>query len=65
LDGIKFKKIFADCVFPEKVDEGKRNSILSLSLSPFLHQSRQFKVARSYIFKPKIPIWVIFGGPWN
>jgi hypothetical protein len=23
------------------------------------------RVARWYIFKPKIPIWVNFGGPWN
>jgi hypothetical protein len=23
------------------------------------------RVARWYIFKPKISIWVIFGGPWN
>jgi hypothetical protein len=23
------------------------------------------RVARRYIFKPKIPIWVHFGGPWN
>jgi hypothetical protein len=23
------------------------------------------KVARWYIFKPKIPIWVNFGGLWN
>jgi hypothetical protein len=22
------------------------------------------RVARWYIFKPKIPIWVNFGGPW-
>jgi hypothetical protein len=22
-------------------------------------------VARWFIFKPKIPIWVIFGGPWT
>jgi hypothetical protein len=25
----------------------------------------EFRVARWYIFKPKIPIWVNFGGPWN
>jgi hypothetical protein len=24
-----------------------------------------FRVARWFIFKPKIPIWVNFGGPWN
>jgi hypothetical protein len=23
------------------------------------------RVARWYIFIPKIPIWVNFGGPWN
>jgi hypothetical protein len=23
------------------------------------------KVARWYFFKPKIPFWVNFGGPWN
>jgi hypothetical protein len=23
------------------------------------------RVARWFIFKPKIPIWVYFGGPWN
>jgi hypothetical protein len=23
------------------------------------------RVARRYFFKPKIPIWVNFGGPWN
>jgi hypothetical protein len=23
------------------------------------------RVARWYIFKPKIPIWVYLGGPWN
>jgi hypothetical protein len=23
------------------------------------------RVARWFIFKPKIPIWVNFGGPWN
>jgi hypothetical protein len=23
------------------------------------------RVARWFIFKPKIPIWVKFGGPWN
>jgi hypothetical protein len=23
------------------------------------------KVARWFVFKPKIPIWVNFGGPWN
>jgi hypothetical protein len=23
------------------------------------------RVARWYIFKPKIPTWVNFGGPWN
>jgi hypothetical protein len=23
------------------------------------------RVARWFVFKPKIPIWVIFGGPWN
>jgi hypothetical protein len=23
------------------------------------------RVARCKFFKPKIPIWVIFGGPWN
>jgi hypothetical protein len=23
------------------------------------------RVARWYIFKPKIPFWVNFGGPWN
>jgi hypothetical protein len=23
------------------------------------------RVARLYIFKPKFPIWVNFGGPWN
>jgi hypothetical protein len=23
------------------------------------------RVARWYSFKPKIPIWVNFGGPWN
>jgi hypothetical protein len=23
------------------------------------------RVARCFIFKPKIPIWVNFGGPWN
>jgi hypothetical protein len=23
------------------------------------------RVARGYILKPKIPIWVNFGGPWN
>jgi hypothetical protein len=27
--------------------------------------SVQVRVARWYIFKPKIPIWVNFGGPWN
>jgi hypothetical protein len=25
----------------------------------------QSRVARWFIFKPKIPIWVNFGGPWN
>jgi hypothetical protein len=25
----------------------------------------QFRVARSYNFKPKITIWVNFGGPYN
>jgi hypothetical protein len=25
----------------------------------------QGRVARWYFFKPKIPIWVNFGGPWN
>jgi hypothetical protein len=24
----------------------------------------QSRVARWFIFKPKIPIWVYFGGPW-
>jgi thiol-disulfide isomerase/thioredoxin len=23
------------------------------------------RVARWFVFKPKIPIWVNFGGPWN
>jgi hypothetical protein len=23
------------------------------------------RVARWFIFKPKIPVWVNFGGPWN
>jgi hypothetical protein len=23
------------------------------------------RVARCFIFKPKIQIWVYFGGPWN
>jgi hypothetical protein len=26
---------------------------------------RRTRVARWYIFKQKIPIWVNFGGPWN
>jgi hypothetical protein len=26
---------------------------------------QQTRVAIWYIFKPKIPIWVNFGGPWN
>jgi hypothetical protein len=26
---------------------------------------RLARVVRWYIFKPKIPIWVNFGGPWN
>jgi hypothetical protein len=25
----------------------------------------QTRVARWFVFKPKIPIWVKFGGPWN
>jgi hypothetical protein len=23
------------------------------------------RVARWYLIKPKIPVWVNFGGPWN
>jgi hypothetical protein len=25
----------------------------------------EIRVARWYIFIPKIPVWVYFGGPWN
>jgi hypothetical protein len=38
-----------------------RNRSIQLS---FLHESIRV-VARWYVFKPKIPIWVNFGGPWN
>jgi hypothetical protein len=24
-----------------------------------------FRAARWFILRPKIPIWVYFGGPWN
>jgi hypothetical protein len=30
-----------------------------------LNGKKHHRVARCYIFKPKIPIWVNFGGPWN
>jgi hypothetical protein len=30
-----------------------------------LSGSAQSRCARWFIFKPKIPIWVNFGGPWN
>jgi hypothetical protein len=23
------------------------------------------RVARGFLFRPKLPIWVYFGGPWN
>jgi hypothetical protein len=28
-------------------------------------KSLQTRVARWFIFKPKIQIWIYFGGPWN
>jgi hypothetical protein len=28
-------------------------------------QPAEFRVARWFILRPKIPIWVHFGGPWN
>jgi hypothetical protein len=31
----------------------------------FYGQVMSSMVARWYVFKPKIPIWVNFGGPWN
>jgi hypothetical protein len=30
----------------------------------FLEQTVSHRVARWFIFKPKIPIWVYFRGPW-
>jgi hypothetical protein len=38
-----------------------RISVVGLSFE----YCRGARVARWYIFKPKIPIWVNFGGPWN
>jgi hypothetical protein len=29
------------------------------------HETIKTRVARWYLFKPKIPIWANFGGPWN
>jgi hypothetical protein len=34
-------------------------------VSLLMHLRRHTRVARWHIFKPKIPIWVYFGGPWN
>jgi hypothetical protein len=38
------------------------NSFFCLEIQPATVQSR---VARCFIFIPKIPIWVYYGGPWN
>jgi hypothetical protein len=40
----------------------------NLILDPYiccLLVKEKFRVARWYIFIPKIPIWVYFGEPWN
>jgi hypothetical protein len=31
----------------------------------FARKLNDSRVARWFIFKPKIPLWVKFGGPWN
>jgi hypothetical protein len=38
---------------------------MNADLMIFGRQSETIRVARWYIFKPKITIWVYFGGAWN
>jgi hypothetical protein len=39
-----------------------RTHLVTLDL---IHLQKRSRVARLYIFKPKIPIWVFFGGLWE
>jgi hypothetical protein len=47
-------------IFREKTDISGFTRLRKLSFS-----APKNRVARWYIFKPKIPIWLTFGGPWR
>jgi hypothetical protein len=43
----------------------KWSSFISAQHNETMAEPVPFRVARWYIVKPKFPIWVNFGGPWN
>jgi hypothetical protein len=47
---------------PLGCDSANKNEAV---VSHLCNDGHEFRVARWYIFKPEIPIWVNFGGPWN
>jgi hypothetical protein len=42
-----------------------QNIFLKVESPPRLVKLAESRVARWCIFKPKIPVWKKFGGPWN
>jgi hypothetical protein len=56
---LSFGKTFLHEIFFYIKDLSKRYKNVALNLKSW------GRVARWHIFKPKIPIWVNFGGPWK
>jgi hypothetical protein len=47
------------------IRSGHGGLVASIGLEPAAPKQGNVRIARWFIFKPEIPIWVNFGGPWN